>query len=155
MKINTSRFGEVEVDEELIFNFIEPILGYEQLTKFILLDHTPDSPFKWLQSAEDPNVAFPVTFPAFFGIDYQFVISEEKAKKLALTNAEDLLSFNITCVPQGNPQNATVNLVGPIVVNMVNKNSMQLVLTNVSFSTKHKLFNQLALKVEKPENVLS
>jgi len=155
MKINTSRFGEVEVDEELIFNFIEPILGYEQLTKFILLDHTADSPFKWLQSAEDPNVAFPVTFPAFFGIDYQFVIPEEKAKKLALTNAEDLLSFNITCVPQGNPQNATVNLVGPIVVNMVNKNSMQLVLTNVSFSTKHKLFNQPVLKPEKPENVLS
>ena len=154
MKINTSRFGEVEVDEELIFNFIEPILGYEQLTKFILLDHTPDSPFKWLQSAEDPGVAFPVTFPAFFGIEYQFVISEEKAKKLELTKAEDLLSFNITCVPQGNPQNATVNLVGPIVVNMVNKKSMQLILTNVSFSTKHKLFNQPTLKVEKPENVL-
>jgi len=155
MKINTSRFGEVEVDEELIFNFIEPILGYENLTKFILLDHTPDSPFKWLQSAEDPNVAFPVTFPAFFGIDYQFVIPEEKAKKLGLTNAEELLSFNITCVPQGNAQNATVNLVGPIVVNMVNKNSMQLVLTNVSFSTKHKLFNQTIPKPEKPENVLS
>lgn len=155
MKINTSRFGEVEVDEELIFNFIEPILGYEHLSKFILLDHSPDSPFKWLQSAEDANVAFPVTFPAFFGIEYQFVIPEEKAKKLELTNAEDLLSFNITCIPQGNPQNATVNLVGPIVVNMVNKNSMQLVLTNVSFSTKHKLFNQQPLKPVKPENVLS
>lgn len=155
MKINTSRFGEVEVDDDLIFNFIEPILGYEHLSKFILLDHTPDSPFKWLQSAEDPNVAFPITFPAFFGIDYQFVLPEEKAKKLELTNAENLLSFNIACVPQGNPQNATVNLVGPIVVNMVNKKSMQIVLTNVSFSTKHKLFNQPLPKQEKPENVLS
>jgi len=155
MKINTSRFGEVEVDENLIFDFIEPILGYENLSKFILLDHTPDSPFKWLQSAEDPNVAFPVTFPAFFGIDYQFVIPEEKAKKLELTNAENLLSFNITCVPQGSPQNATVNLVGPIVVNMDNKKSMQLVLTNVNFSTRHKLFNKPLPTPEKPENVLS
>ena len=148
MKINTSRFGEIEVDEDLIFNFVEPILGYEHLSKFILLDHSPDSPFKWLQAAEDPNVAFPVTFPAFFGIDYQFVIPEEKAKQLELTSAENLLSFNITCVPQGNPQNATVNLVGPIVVNMTNKKSMQLVLTNVNFSTKHKLFNKPPLKIE-------
>jgi flagellar assembly factor FliW len=151
MKINTSRFGEVEVDENLIFNFIEPILGYEHLSKFILLDHTPDSPFKWLQSAEDPDVAFPVTFPAFFGIDYQFVISEEKAKKLELTNAENLLSFNIACVPQGNPENSSVNLIGPIVVNMDNKNSMQLVLTNSNFSTKHRLFNQPSSKIEKTE----
>ena len=151
MKINTSRFGEVEVDENLIFNFIEPILGYEHLSKFILLDHTPDSPFKWLQSVEDPDVAFPITFPAFFGIDYQFVISEEKAKKLELTNAENLLSFNIACVPQGNPENSTVNLIGPIVVNMDNKNSMQLVLTNSNFSTKHRLFNQPSSKIEKTE----
>ena len=155
MKINTSRFGEVEVDENLVFNFIEPILGYEHLSKFILLDHSPDSPFKWLQSTEDQNIAFPITFPAFFGIDYQFVIPEEKAKKLELTNADNLLSFNISCIPQGNPQNATVNLIGPIVVNMDNKKSMQLVLTNVNFSTKHKLFNQQPLKAEKAENLLT
>jgi len=142
MKINTSRFGEVEVDENLLFNFIEPILGYEQFSKFVLLDHSPDSPFKWLQSAEDPDLAFPITFPAFFGIEYQFVIPEDKAKKLELTNADNLLSFNISSVPQGNPQNATVNLVGPIVVNTDNKKSMQLVLTNANFSTKHRLFNK-------------
>jgi len=149
MKLTTIRFGEIEVDDDLIFNFIEPILGYENLSKFILLDHTPDSPFKWLQSAEDSNVAFPVTFPAFFGINYEFVIPEEKAKLLSLTNAEHLLSFNITCVPQGNPQNSTVNLIGPIVINMENKKGMQLVLTNSNYTTRHKLFNQPVPKPEK------
>jgi len=149
MKLTTTRFGEIEVDDDLVFNFIEPILGYENLSKFILLDHTADSPFKWLQSTEDSNVAFPVTFPAFFGINYEFVIPEEKAKLLELTNAENLLSFNITCVPQGNPQNSTVNLIGPIVINMENKKGMQLVLTNSSYTTRHKLFNQPAPKPEK------
>lgn len=151
MKINTSRFGEVEFDENLIFNFIEPILGYEHLSKFILIDYEADSPFKWLQSSEDPDIAFPVTFPAFFGINYQFVIPEEKAKKLDLTNSENLLSFNISCVPEGSPQNATVNLVGPIIINMLNKNAMQLVLTSTNFSTKHRLFNELQPKIEKAE----
>lgn len=155
MKINTSRFGDVEVDENLVFNFIEPILGYEKLSKFVLLDHTPDSPFKWLQSTEDPDIAFPVTFPAYFDIKYEFVIPEEKAKKLELTNAENLLSFNITCVPQGNPQNATVNLIGPIVINIDNKMGMQLVLSNTNYSIKHYLFSQQPIKKETINNVLS
>lgn len=153
MKINTSRFGEVEFDESLIFNFIEPVLGYEHLSKFILLDHEDDSPFKWLQSTEDPETAFPVTFPAFFGIEYQFVIPEDKAKKLELTNADNLLSFNISNIPHGDPQNATVNLAGPVVVNTDNKNAMQLILTDINFSTKHKLFNQSVKKETKKAEV--
>ncbi len=146
MKINTSRFGEVEIDENLIFNFVEPILGYENLTKFFLIDHSTESPFKWLQSAENPNIAFPITFPAFFGIDYQFVIPENKSKLLEITNADNVLSFNITCVPQENPQESTINLVGPIVVNMDNKKSLQLVLTNANLSVKHKLFKDVPQK---------
>lgn len=151
MKITTTRFGEIEIDESLVFNFIEPILGYENLESFALLDHSPDSPFKWLQAVEDPNIAFPITFPAFFGINYEFVIPEDKAKKLELSSAENLLSFNISCIPRGNPQNATINLAGPIVVNMDNKKSMQLVLTNTNFSTKHKLFSQPIQKSENKE----
>jgi flagellar assembly factor FliW len=151
MKINTTRFGEIEVDETLFFNFIEPILGYEQLSKYILLDHDTESPFKWLQSVEDSEIAFPITFPAFFGINYQFVIPEDKAKKLSLTDANNLLSFNIACVPHGAPQNATVNLAGPIVVNMENKDAMQLVLTDASFTTKQKLFNNQPISASKTE----
>ena len=140
MKINTSRFGEIEVDEDLVFNFIEPILGYENLSKFVLIDYTPDSPFKWLQAVEDPNVAFPVTFPGYFGLDYQFVIPEEDAKKLELSGIEDLLSVNIVCIPPGSPQAATINLLGPLVINAVNRKAMQLVLINTNFTVKHKLF---------------
>lgn len=146
MKINTSRFGEIEIDENLVFNFIEPILGYDQLKQYVLIDNNPESPFKWLQSIEDPNVAFPVTFPAYFGIDYQFTIPEDKAKKLELTNAENLLSLNIACIPQGNVQETTVNLVGPIVVNIENKNGLQLVLTDTKYNIKHKLFDKDVLK---------
>lgn len=140
MKINTSRFGEIEVDENLIFNFIEPILGYENLSKFVLIDYTPDSPFKWLQAVEDPNVAFPITFPSYFGLDYQFVIPEEETNQLGLSGIEDLLSVNIVCIPPGRPQAATINLLGPLVINVVNKKAMQLVLINTNYTIKHKLF---------------
>lgn len=146
MKISTSRFGEVEIDENLIFDFIEPILGYEHLSKFFLIDYSPNSVFKWLQSAEDPNIAFPITFPSLFGIDYQFTLPEEKVTKLELADTNNLLSFNIACIPRGNPQEATLNLVGPIIVNIFSKKSVQLVLTNTNYSVKHKLFNKVDQK---------
>lgn len=142
MKLNTSRFGEVEVDDKLVFDFIEPILGYDRLKKFVLVDNTPDSPFKWLQSAEDPNVAFPVTFPAYFGINYQFTLPDEKAERLSVTSADNVLSFNIVCIPQGNPQESTVNLLGPIVINIENKKGIQLVLTDTKYTVKHRLFEK-------------
>lgn len=142
MILNTSRFGEIEVDDNLIFDFIEPILGYDHLKKFVMIDNSPESPFKWLQSLEDGNVAFPVTFPAYFGIDYQYTLPDDKAAKLGIKDAESVFSFNIVCIPQGNPQNSTVNLVGPIVINIENKKGLQLVLADSKFTVKHRLFDK-------------
>ncbi len=151
MKINTERFGEVEVDENLIFDFIIPILGYERLKKYALVDYNPESPFKWLQALDDPKIAFPVTFPGYFGINYEFVIPEEEAKLLELTSSENLLSLNIVCVPQGDPQSSTINLVGPLIINTLTKKAMQLVLINTEYSVKHRLFDGINAFAAKKE----
>lgn len=153
MKIQTSRFGEIEVDENLVFDFIEPILGYDHLRKFVLVDNQPDSPFKWLQSLDDGNIAFPVSFPSYFGIDYQFVIPEDKSNKLELTGSDNLITFNIVCIPHGKPENTTINLAGPIIINAENQSAMQLVLNNAKYAVKHKLFDENVLnkQTEKEE----
>lgn len=140
MKINTTRFGEIEIDENLIFDFIEPIIGYEHLSKFVLVDYMPDSPFKWLQSIDDINIAFPVTFPGFFELNYEFFIPEKETNMLELKGVDDLLSMNIVCIPQGNPQASTINLLAPLIINIANKKAMQLVLINTNHSVKHRLF---------------
>lgn len=143
MILKTVKFGEVEVNEDLIFNFIEPLLGYEELKKFAIIDHQPESPFKWLQSIENMDVALPVTIPAYFGIDYKFYLPEEKAKKLCIKDSESILTLNIVNIPHGNPKSTTVNLAGPVVINIENKNAIQLVLVNPDYSVKHKLFEEI------------
>lgn len=140
MNILTEKFGEILIDENLIFDFVEPIIGYDELKRYVLVEHSENSAFKWLQSIEDPSLAFPVTSPAFFDIDYQFEIPTEKAEKINLTSVESLISLNIVTIPSSNPRKATINLLAPIIINAANKQGMQLILSNSNYPVKCSLF---------------
>lgn len=141
MHINTEKFGEIDIDENLIFDFVEPIIGYDHLSKYVLVEHTDNSAFKWLQSIEDTTLAFPVSTPAYFDIDYQFEIPTEKADSIGLTTVESLISLNIVTIPSANPRKATINLLAPIIINATNKQGMQLILSNSNYPVKQPLFN--------------
>ena len=142
IELNTEKFGKVEINKKSIFNFVAPIIGFNGLKKYAIIDYKPDSPFKWLQSVEDMELAFPVTLCSFFGIDYQFDIPDEEAEKLGIKTADDVLVLNIANIPSSNPQGATINMLAPIVVNITNKKAMQIVLKNTEFEVRHKLFEQ-------------
>jgi len=141
IKINTEKFGELEVSKESIFDFVAPIIGFNDLKKYAIIDYKPDSPFKWLQSVEDMSLAFPITLCSFFGIDYQFDIPDEEAQQLEIESADDIFVCNIANIPSSNPQGATINMLAPIVVNIVNKKAMQIILKNTDYEVRYKLFN--------------
>jgi len=142
MKLDTLKFGVVEVDDSLLFNFLEPVLGYEHLKQFVLIDYDTDSPFKWLQSVEDMNVSFPVTIPALFGINYTFTVPEYLIKLIELDSIQDVLTLNIVNIPKGKPEDSTVNLLAPIVINISNKSAIQMVLQDGDYPVRQKLFKE-------------
>ena len=141
MKYNTTRFGEIEGDENLLFNFEMPILGYNDETQFLLVETKKDSLFKWIQSTKTPELAFPVTSPAFFGIDYSFELPEEAENTLNIKSAEELIVLTIAKIPNNNPRLTTVNLLAPIVFNVTNHKAGQVILTGTGFDVTHPLFN--------------
>ena len=53
VRINTSRFGEVEISQDDILEFSEGLLGFGQLRRFVVLDDPNDEIFAWLQSCEN------------------------------------------------------------------------------------------------------
>ena len=139
--IKTVKFGELTVDKNNIFEFVSPIIGFNNLKKYTIVDYKPDSPFKWLQSMEDMELAFPVTLCSFFGIDYKFDIPDEEADKLEIENADDVFVCNIANIPSENPQGATINMLAPVVINLQNKKAMQIILKNTDFQVRYKLFD--------------
>ena len=142
LKFNTEKFGEIEVDKDLIFEFVAPIIGFNDLKKYTIIDYKPESPFKWLQSLEDMSLAFPVTLCSFFGIDYQFDIPDEEADLLGIKSADDVFVCNIANIPASNPKDVTINMLAPIIMNTANKKAMQTILKNKEFQVRYKLFNR-------------
>ena len=140
--VETTKFGKIDVEEGSIFNFVAPIIGFPNDKRFTIVDYKNDSPFKWLQSLDDPDLAFPVTLCSFFGIDYQFDIDDESEKMLEIESAEDIFVCNIANIPSSNPKDATINMLAPVVVNLVNKKAMQIVLKNSKFEVRYKLFKE-------------
>ena len=149
MQISTTRFGEIIIDDNLIFDFVQPVIGYDKLSKYVLIEHKENSAFKWLQSVEVPALAFPVTSPAFFNIDYQFEIPTEIAEKIELTSVDSLISLNVVTIPANQPEKATINLLAPIIINAQNKQGLQFILSNSNFPVKYSLFNN---RKQQPDN---
>ena len=139
--INSAKFGELVIDKNNVFEFVLPIIGFNDLKKYTIVDYKPDSPFKWLQSMEDMELAFPVTLCSFFGIDYKFDIPDEEADKLGIENPDDVFVCNIANIPSSNPQAATINMLAPVVINLQNKKAMQIILKNTEFEVRHRLFD--------------
>ena len=141
MIIQTTRFGEIDIEESRILNFVQPVFGYEEFSKYTIIEHDGNDTFQWLQCVENPELAFPISLPAYFNIkDYIFEIDDETTEKLKADCAEDLIIYNIVTIPVNNPKAATMNLLGPIIINSKHHIAVQYNEPNSHFSAKYPLF---------------
>ncbi len=140
MKINTARFGEIEIEEERIFDFKLPIIGFGELRKFVIVDVNQDSFFKWLQSTEDPSLAFPIISVFGMNVDYSIDLPDEVVEKLGISDVEQLLVMNIASIPQDNPQGTTINLLAPLVFNLNTHVAGQVILSGSGYDISFPLF---------------
>lgn len=143
MKINTTRFGEIEVSDDYKFEFVSPILGYDQEKEFVLIEHKANSNFKWLQSTKTPDLAFVVTMAGFFGIDYTYELPESTQEELGIETADDVLTLNIVLIPHENPKASTINLLAPLIFNINTKKGSQVILSGTDFKINQLLFENV------------
>jgi flagellar assembly factor FliW len=144
MDIQTTRFGLITVEDERIMNFPGGLLGFPEQARFALIQTGEENYFFWLQSVEDPNLAFVITDPAIFFRDYTVPIREETQAELDLEDVADAQMF-VICNKVG--EWLTGNLLGPLVVNVRNRRGSQVVLTDKKWTTRQPL---LRLQSEVP-----
>ncbi len=139
MKVNTSRFGEIEVPDESLITFPEGIIGFKEARGFVLFDCGEEGLFKWMQSVDQPELAFVICEANLIVPNYQIMISDTEQETLKIQGAEDAVICVILRIAQ-DPTESTANLLGPIVMNTVTRIGMQMVVVNPNYSTKHYIF---------------
>ncbi len=136
MHVRTTRFGTVEIAEDRVITFPKGILGFADYRRFCLLEPAEDSAFFWLQSLDDPTLAFVVTDPSFFVPDYSVPVRQDQMGDLGLARLEDAQVFVIVNKVD---QTLTGNLQGPLVINTVTRSGEQLVLAEKRWQIRHPL----------------
>lgn len=136
MEVRTTRFGVVEIAEDRVIAFPKGLLGFGQMKRYCLLEPGNDACFFWLQSLDDPNLAFVVTDPSFFVQDYAVPFREEQMQSLGLERVEEAQVFVIVNKVD---QQLTGNLQGPLVINTLNRTGEQIVLAEKRWTTRHPL----------------
>lgn len=138
MNVETTRFGTVEVDENRIIRFSTGLLGFSSYKRYTLLQPDDEGVFFWLQSLDVPELAFVVTDPSLWANDYEATIRRDQMEELELGKLDDAQIFVIV----NRYDNAlTANMQGPLVVNIQNREAVQLVLAEKRWSTRHEIVN--------------
>lgn len=139
MKVNTTRFGTIDVDEDQVVTLTEGMLGFSECGRYVLLDDEIGDPFLWMQSLDIPSLAFVVIDPAVILPSYHFSVKKEQIKGLDTEDINDL-QVHVIVTMASNILDVTVNLQGPLVVNKEKRIGTQIVLNDPNFSTRHPLF---------------
>ncbi|KPL01222.1 MAG: hypothetical protein AMJ91_00790 [candidate division Zixibacteria bacterium SM23_73_3] len=141
MKFVTTRFGEIDFKENEVILLPKGVLGFSQLTRYVILKRKKSAPFLWLQSIEDSNVAFLIMDPVQFFPNYKLQIDEIELEELNYTNSSDLVTYVIVTVPQ-DVSLTSADLLGPLVINPKKRLAKQAVMPNSPYTTKHYLLDE-------------
>jgi len=142
VKIKTTRFGELEVDKKDIIEFTEGLLGFENLTKFFIVDPGDQTLILWLQSTDDGATAFPMIEPKIFQPNYVVKLLPVELNSLSLDNLQSASVYSILTIPQ-NVTEMSANLKAPIVINNKTKLARQIVLQDSKLEVRFKMYMEL------------
>ena len=137
MLVQSTRFGDFEIEASRALNFTQSLLGFPQSTTYAVIE-VQDTPYMWLQSVDEPDVAFLATSPFLFFPSYDLELGEEEQQQLDVDDPSQIEVLTLLTVHRSGetPETITANLLGPIIVNIESRQALQLVLENPSYSTR-------------------
>ncbi|MEA4878069.1 flagellar assembly protein FliW [Aminobacterium sp. MB27-C1] len=129
--LETSRFGELQIETEAVISFPKGIPGFETYKEWVIAGDD-ENPIKWLQSVTDVDTALPVISPQLVVQNYNLQLAPED-----LTDIEGDFSkitvMVIVTIPPSAPWEMTANLRAPVVVNHEKRLAKQIISQNEEY----------------------
>lgn len=149
-RIETTRFGAVEVASDAIIQFPRGLYGLESARAYCLLPHQAGCCFQWLQAADVPATAMLVTDPFLFFGSYEIEIPDPAAALLQATDATEVAIYAPVTV-SADRRELYANLLGPIVINPRAGVGMQLIQDGTRYSTRHPIGGREPSRTTEPQ----
>jgi len=138
VNVMTLRFGAIEIDESRIIDMPDGMIGFAD-RRFVILSPDNNGRFFWLQSLDNPDLAFVVTDPASFVQGYEVNLTSDEYERIKLAPDSEAIILAVVTMAL-DVTDITLNLQGPVVVNPEKMLAKQIVLGEGKYGTKHPLF---------------
>jgi len=137
MLVENLFIGDKKISEQEIIHFPYGIIGFENYTKFIVVDNPNFKPFCWLISLEQKDFAIPVVNPFLLMIEYRMQFPLELTRELR----ENGNCCEVFCIvsPKGEQGGVTLNLKGPILIDYLKREGRQVILNSDILSISYPL----------------
>ena len=127
--------GIRNINKKDIIHFPEGLLGFDKFTDFVIFDIKGCEPFKSMLSVEEDGPDFVVVDSISIFKDYSPMDSFSSLEELGIGTPVELVVLSIVTLSE-NPEDITVNLRGPLFINLANRLAKQAVLPDERYSTR-------------------
>ena len=129
-----TRFGEVEYDPDNLLIFPAGLIGFPTLHSFIVMPNRKEGPLFWIQSVDDPDIAFVLTDPTNFFPGYEVTPDNAERSSLQISQEDECYILVVVTVPPD--QKITLNLAAPIMFAPKTNRAIQVILENTEYQSR-------------------
>lgn len=143
MLVKTKYFGEVDLDENKIITFDSGLMGFEEYKKYAILydKEREKGVISWLQSMDEPELAFPIINPLVVDKNYDPIVNDEYLEGLG-DFEDNLLVLLIVTVPE-QIEKITANFKAPLIINSATAVGIQVIAENADYKVKQPIYDAL------------
>jgi flagellar assembly factor FliW len=129
-----TRFGEVEYQPEHLLTFPSGLIGFPNLRGFVVMPNRKEGPLFWIQSVDDPDIAFVLTDPTNFFPNYAVRPEAAELRLLGIDAEDECHAIAVVTVPPD--LNITLNLSAPILFAPKSNRAVQIIVEDSPYGTK-------------------
>jgi len=141
--IQSDQLGAVQVDEGAVIRFRDGIPGFEEYHDYVLVEAPGAAPFEWLQSTEEPALAFAVVDPQMVCAGYAPHFGRGDLTSIGLEDAGGAI-LRVILTLSDDPEQITANLQAPLLINQASGLGCQVLLTRSDYDTRYRVVEGIA-----------
>ena len=153
MTTETRLFGKIDISEDRIITFTTGMMGFEDYKKYTLISdaENENGSIMWLQSLEEPELAFPVIDPVKIMPEYSPSVSDELLEPLGEADDEDFYILSVITVPSDLTK-MTANLKAPVIINLKSMKGCQVIVNNDEYKVRYNVYDYVQKMKEGESN---